>query len=435
MNGSAPGIRWLGLLLASSFVLLPWTHLKLLPAMGLTRPISSVIFLLVVCLLLARTSKPFCLPAVPSQRVLYPIAILLVFGLATLAIIPFYGSVFEGITRFIGYLVIFSCIYCAMLALRYLGLQRIAGLVYWGYLPVFLIGVVEALAMSGNANAFAAVNSFHDLLISREWYGRLCLSVSEPSFLTAHIVLLAWLYPYVKNIALRRFYLCAYLPLVVIFSRSGSVLVLVLLMIALHALLHRRQSIKLGAIAGVLLLVMGGMAFLANVLPVSSRVANITNDISFNIRLIHTLNIIYTVENHHWIGLGVGQYGTFWRDTFLKQHYDLSVADRVGELSGLLSDPNYHLRPWSFILGVLADFGVSGMLVLLFFLARLWRLTENRSDKVALLAACFVLFGAYPIVTPQLWVLFGLIAAKRTVLQSNIYIQRECLNERVGCPA
>ncbi|MDQ6972597.1 MAG: hypothetical protein Q9M30_08110, partial [Mariprofundaceae bacterium] len=173
MNESAPGIRWLGLLLASSFVLLPWTHLKILPAMGLTRPISSIIFLLIVCLFMARARKPFCLPAVQSQGVLSPILILLVFGLASLVIIPLYGNLFEGVTRFIGYLVIFSCIYCSMLSIRYLGLTKIAGLVYWGYLPVFLIGVVEALAMSGNANAFAAVNSFHDLLISREWHGRL----------------------------------------------------------------------------------------------------------------------------------------------------------------------------------------------------------------------------------------------------------------------
>lgn len=415
----------LSLLLASSFVLMPWTDSKLLPPMGLTRPLSSVLFLLLVCLLLLRTDKPFRLPAVAPRGVLSPLAVLLLFGLASFAIIPMYGSLFEGAARYIGYLVIFSCVYCAMLSIRYLGLQRIAELVYWGYFPLFFLGVVEAMAMSGNVDALTFIRIFHEWFITREWYGRLCLSSSEPSFLSFHIVLLAWLYPYVRNVWLRRFFLWAYLPLVVVFSRSGAVLVTILLLVFLHALLHKRYLIKCSAILGLIMLIFGGLASLADVLPVSSRLANIENDTSFNIRLIHIRNIINTVKDHHWIGLGVGQYGVFWRDTFLRQHYDLSISNRFGELTGYLSNPNYHARPWSFVLGVLADFGIVGLLVFLLFLFRLWRTCEERSDKVAVLMGFILICGAYPIVTPQIWVLYGLIAAKRKLHRSNIYVQQE----------
>jgi hypothetical protein len=125
------------------------------------------------------------------------------------------------------------------------------------------------------------------------------------------------------------------------------------------------------------------------------------------------MNLVYAMIETHGLGLGIGQYGYFWRDIYLR-HIDYTRFDRYGEVQRALFIPGAYMKPWSVILGIGVDLGLIGLALLLGFFWQVYRALSGPRLR-ALFFACLVgLAGAYPIVTPHIWLALGLMAALGT---------------------
>ena len=132
--------------------------------------------------------------------------------------------------------------------------------------------------------------------------------------------------------------------------------------------------------------------------------------ISASIRLNYLMNLVYAMIETRGLGLGIGQYGYFWRDIYLR-HIDYTRFDRYGEVQRALFTPGEYMKPWSVILGIGVDLGLAGLALLAGFFWQVFRSLSTPRMR-ALFFACLVgLAGAYPIVTPHIWLVLGLMAA------------------------
>ncbi len=87
-----------------ALLLLPFSHFKWLPNLGLTRPITSVLFVfaLFILLLPGIMSKSWSLPMVPGWNVLQWFFLLMIMGVISVFFTLFYGNVMQALIRLLG---------------------------------------------------------------------------------------------------------------------------------------------------------------------------------------------------------------------------------------------------------------------------------------------------------------------------------------------
>ncbi len=144
--------------------------------------------------------------------------------------------------------------------------------------------------------------------------------------------------------------------------------------------------------------------------PVAERLRNLSSDVSLQIRLGYIYALLYSILDTWGAGLGIGQYGLFWKDIYVA-YIDYAVFDKYGEVAANLAGSSY-MKPWSVVLGVGVDFGIIGLLVFLLFLYLVWKACLTPHDKAIFVTSFILIMGAYPIVTPHIWLVFAFIVAK-----------------------
>ena len=395
-----------------ALLLLPFTQFKWLPNIGLTRPLTAVLLVFAISLLfLPRViTNNWSLPLVPGWNTLRWFFLLILFGVISAVFAIVYGDAKQAAARFLGYIIIFSMLYMSMYAFRHRGMEWIARMIVIGYIPAMLYGLVEAFAVLGVGFARTIVYTIRSYTVVVPWWaGRLSLFASEPSFLAFQLVLLIYCIPFLRQ---RMFRYSAYflVVLILLFSQSMTILSTVVLYFGIRFLLSGSLNFK------VLVVSLSAIAsFLAVRLeifyPIVYRLRNITSDVSLQIRLSYLLNLFQCLLYSWGAGLGIGQYGLFWKEIYIK-HIDYNAFDLYGEVARNLASASY-MKPWSAVLGVGVDLGVVGLLVLLIFLYKVWKACITTHDKAIFIASLVLIMGAYPIVTPHLWLLFGFIIAKK----------------------
>jgi hypothetical protein len=408
---------------------LPYTHLKWMPDLGTTRPISAVFFALAFGLVV--------LQALLSERrnlrgwLRWPTSwdgwlflrwwlALIGLGILSAAITPFYGLPGQALTRLLGYIAIFTTLFTAAYSLPRYGIRSIARWTVIGYLPVLVYALVELLATRKVTPALHFILWFRtEFIVPFNWGDRLALMATEPSFVGFQVLLLALLLPYVSERWLQG---CgwALIALCVVFSQSGMVIVLLGIYLVLWGLfsLHRKvlgrmavATTSLGAIAILAgWLVPGAQAaitFLAESVFSVERLRNMT--ISVQIRLHYILNLVYAIWETRGLGLGIGQYGYFWKAIYLR-HIDYRQFDPTGEMAKALFTPGEYMKPWSVILGVGVDLGLVGLALLIGFFWQIYRMLGEPRHRALFFACLVALAGAYPIVTPHMWLALAIIA-------------------------
>ncbi len=159
-------IRLLKGLIMLGWLVLPFTHLRWLPNFGTTRPVTAILFVAALGLLLLRagvvhwaaiwnrTGLSFikaCLADLPGGwRFLRWWLALFALGLVSAALTPLYGNFVQALNRLLGYAIILAYLVVALFSLKTYGIQAVARWTAYGYIPVLLYGVVEALAILGN---------------------------------------------------------------------------------------------------------------------------------------------------------------------------------------------------------------------------------------------------------------------------------------------
>jgi hypothetical protein len=409
-------------------VALPYTHFKWMPDLGTTRPVSSIFFALafgLVVLQAAFSGKKTLRewlrwPATwDGWQILRWWVALIVLGLISAAITPFYGQPGQALTRLLGYVAIFSTLFTATYSLPRYGVHSIARWVLLGYLPVTLYGLVEILAISRVAPAYQAILWFRTVMIVPfQWGDRIALMSTEPSFLGFQVLLLALLLPYVAERWLRW---CGWVLVAfcLVFTQSGIVIVLAGIFFVLWGLFSLNQRVLkrialtaggLGAAAIAVNWLIPGVQYWLDNLVFSvfslARMRNMT--ISFQIRYHYILNLVYAIWDTRGLGLGIGQYGTFWKEIYLR-HIDYRQFDPTGEMAKALSIPGDYMKPWSVILGIGVDLGLVGLALLVGFFWQVYKTLREPRHKALFFACLAALAGAYPIVTPHVWLALALM--------------------------
>ena len=129
--------------------------------------------------------------------------------------------------------------------------------------------------------------------------------------------------------------------------------------------------------------------------------------ISIAIRGGYVLNLIWVLIETRGLGLGIGQYGEFWREIFLR-HINYQAYDIYGEVGRALESPQ-HMRPWSVIFGLGADLGLVGMGLFFGFVYNIWQVCRSAYGRALIVGGLLGLVGAYPIVTPHIWLALVLL--------------------------
>lgn len=419
-------IRWLVML---GFLSLPYTHFKWMPDLGTTRPVSIVFFGLAFGLIVVQ--------ALPANRVslrawlCWPTSwdnwpmlrwwvALIGLGIVSAAITPFYGLPIQALTRLVGYLAIFITLFIAAYSLPRYGIKTIARWTLMGYVPVLGYAIVEALAILKIDWAIQFILYFRtEFLVSFPWVARITLMTTESSFVSFQLLLLMLLIPYGTEKWLK-YCSWALLALCLIFTQSGTIFGLIVTYFGLWGIFSlsprvlRRITL---ATAGI-----GTVTILANwlILPIQTMIYRVVNAfflidrlqhmwISMMIRSNYALNLFYAIIDTYGLGLGIGQYGLFWKEIYLR-HIDYRQFDPTGEMARALTVPGDYMKPWSVILGIGADLGLIGLALLLAFFGQVFRALAEPRQR-ALFFACLVgLSGAYPIVTPHVWLALALMA-------------------------
>ena len=326
----------------------------------------------------------------------------------------------QALIRLLGYFAIFVTLFMAAYSLPRFGIHSIARWTLVGYLPVLVYSIFEALGTLKISWAYHFILWFRaEFLVSFPWGVRLALFTTEPSFVGFQILLIAFLLPFVAARWLRWTGI-ALILMSVVFSQSGTIYVLAAVVLILWGLfsLNRRTLSRLAATV----LGLGGAAVLANaLLPVVQptifklavslfsfeRLENMM--ISFQIRFHYILNILYAIIDTKGLGLGIGQYGYFWKEIYLK-YIDYRQFDPGDEMARALTVPGEYMKPWSVILGIGVDLGLIGLGLLIGFFWQLYRCLNEPRQRAFFFACLVALAGAYPIITPHVWLALGLMA-------------------------
>ena len=427
-------IKWLVIL---GFVTLPYTHLKWMPDLGTTRPVSDVFFALAFGLIVfhAFETNRWNLKTWwrwPRSWDNWPVlrwwVWLVGLGILSAAITPLYGLPAQALTRLLGYVGILLTLFIGAYSLPRYSIQSIARWTMIGYLPALAYGLIEGLAILGLPLAFEAITWFRaTFIVPHDWVGRLSLFATEPSFVAFQIVYLMLLIPYAKERWLQG---CTFalIALSILFSQSGTVWALIAIFLILWGLFSFNKKIlaRLALItSGV-----GGIAILAKLfLP---KVSELTNQfagtlfsierlqrmsISFMIRFYYIVNLVYAMIDTRGLGLGIGQYGYFWKSIYL-QHIDYHLFDPTGEVAQALSNTGGdYMKPWSVILGVGVDLGVIGLALLIGFFWQVFKSLADPRHRALFFTSLVALAGAYPIVTPHIWLGLALMSGMGLTLK------------------
>ena len=420
-------------------ILLPFSHLRWLPNLGTTRPVSSVLFVLSLGLIVLnhiiysihksdfRITTLFSLryirlqlQTIPGWQIIVPWIILILMGIISAALTPLYGSFFQALNRLLGYGIIFSTLFCGLFAVKLFGMQKITTWISLGYLPVLFYGIIEAMATRHTIWAVQIVNFLRSwLVVDFPWNYRISFFTTEPSFVGFQLVLLIAVTPYLQSRVLRLTNILIIL-LAVIFTQSGTVIIEVTAYIVLLIFFNFKVSTR------ILLVAIGGLiSFIAGIwyifftqfrvnLDFYRRLSDILRidriyafGVSSSIRGSYFRNLLYTILETHGLGLGIGQYGQFWKGIYLR-HFNYQAFDPFGEITRTLASPEYG-RPWSVIFGIGVDLGIIGMLVLFGFFYQVWRFIQLPHCRAIFIASIIALMGAYPIVTPHVWLALALL--------------------------
>jgi len=247
----------------------------------------------------------------------------------------------------------------------------------------------------------------------------MALMTTESSFVGFQLLLLLLLLPYVAEKWLKW---CgwAVVLLCLVFTKSGTVVVLAAVYFGLWGLFSLRRRLLVWLAAAVSAAT--GAAILANGLSPAVRTAASRlvgavfsvyrlkrMSISFQIRYHYLINLVYALQETHGVGLGIGQYGYFWKAIYLR-HIDYTQFDPTGEMAQALSTTGSYMKPWSAILGIGVDLGIIGLALLVGFFWQVYRALAGPRHR-ALFFACLVgLAWAYPIITPHIWLALALMA-------------------------
>jgi hypothetical protein len=415
------------------FISLPYTHFKWIPDLGTTRPISAIFFALALGLVLAQAFAVNRLSfrawwAWPKTWAGWPVlrwwVWLLALGILSAAITPFYGLPREALTRLLGYLGIFSTLFMAAYSLPRYGIRRIARWTLLGYLPILAFALVETAAIFHQAWALSFVLWFRaEFVVDFPWGERISLMATEPSFVAYQLLLIALLIPYTAERWLRGCGL-ALIALCLVFSQSGMVIVLAAVYLVLWGLFSlsrrilSRMVVVTGGVGCAALLanwLIPGVTLLVNRVAVSvfsvERLRNMS--ISVQIRYHYILNLVYAMWESRGLGLGIGQYGYFWRGIY-QRYIDYRTFDPTGEVARALSPAGGYMKPWSVLLGVGVDLGIAGLALLAGFLWQVYRALNGPRERALFFACLAALAGAYPIITPHVWLALALIAGLGT---------------------
>ncbi|HSQ16280.1 MAG TPA: hypothetical protein VLM83_01165, partial [Anaerolineales bacterium] len=129
--------------------------------------------------------------------------------------------------------------------------------------------------------------------------------------------------------------------------------------------------------------------------------------LSMTIRGAYIASAIWAIIETRGLGLGIGQYGHFWREIYLR-HIDYQAFDVTGEVGRMLASSGY-MRPWSVIFGLGADLGLVGMALFGGFIANTWQACLSAYGRALIIAGLLALVGTYPIVTPHVWLALALL--------------------------
>ena len=233
-NADMPGL--IRILLIAALVLLPFSHLRWLPNLGTTRPISSVLFVLVLGLIILNESIPLLrkhglqlkllqarLLGLPGAPILYPWLILIILGIISAAITPFYGNFLQALNRLLGYAIIFATLYCGLYARKILGMQQVAKWISLGYIVVLLYGIIETAAINKINWALQIVQFVRaEIVVPFGWGNRIAYFATESSFVGFHLLLLIALLPFVQSKILKATNILIIL-IALVYSQSGNI--------------------------------------------------------------------------------------------------------------------------------------------------------------------------------------------------------------------
>ena len=324
--------RLIRMLLIAALVLLPFSHLRWLPNFGTTRPLSSVLFVLALGLIILREGIPWIQSrqrslksfwerwlAIPGAQILVPWLILILLGILSAALTPFYGNFWQALNRLLGYLIIFATLYCGLYAHQLLGMPAVARWISLGYLPVLPYAVVEAAATRGAAWALPIVQFVRsEFVVEYPWVQRTSYFTTEPSFVGFQLLLLIALLPFLRSRMLRLTNLLILL-VAVVFSQSVNLLLELGIYLALLLFFQLSYRVRLWlAASGVVTASLLGawvrffapfQLSLAMLEQLSTawnipRLAFIPK--SYAIRAAHLLNLIYALIDTRLVGLGIG---------------------------------------------------------------------------------------------------------------------------------
>jgi hypothetical protein len=420
-------IKWL---IVVGFITLPYTHIKWVPDLGTTRPVCLFFFAAAFGLVMLKggignwsNPKDFLqyMRGWDNWPILRWWVALLILGVLSAFATLFYGLPVQAFIRLLGYFAIFVSLFIGAYSLRNFGMSAIARFIMLGYLPVLIYAIIEALSIQGISWAWMVVSWVrNNLIVPFGYSGRLTLLATEPSFLAFQLVLLLLVLPFVTERWLRW---CGWLLVAIclVYSKSATVLGLAIIYIILWGLFSLRRP-ALAWLTGITVGVMGAIMLVTWLVPASYDVSNSTAIvenlfkhtrlngwiISGFIRLSYIMSLFYAILDSHGLGLGIGQYGLFWKDIYLR-HINYQAFDIFGEVAGTLASPVY-MKPWSAILGVGVDLGLVGLALLGGFFWQVYRSLARPRHRALFLTCLVALFSAYPIVTPHIWLSLALMA-------------------------
>ena len=92
------------------------------------------------------------------------------------------------------------------------------------------------------------------------------------------------------------------------------------------------------------------------------------------------------------------------------RHISYKQFDLFGEVGRALTNTDSYMKPWSVILGIGVDLGVIGLGLLIGFFWQIYRCLSEPRQRALFFACLAALAGAYPIITPHVWLALALMA-------------------------
>jgi hypothetical protein len=335
-------------------------------------------------------------------------------------ITPIYGNFFQAINRLLGYGIIFAVLYCGYYAIQAFGIRRTSWWICVGYIPVLVYAVIEALAILNFAPALSIILFIRRwFIVDFVWANRMALFATEPSFISFQLLLLLAVLPFLSN-KLLRISAILLVGMGILFSKSGTVILILGSYVVFRIAFSLKRPVLVRLVIALFVLVLlFGIAYTTlpalrsglQELAASAMKVERLRGMYFSslIRSSYSKNLIYSLIETRGLGLGIGQYGQFWKEIYLR-HIDYHAFDILGEVTNQLNSQDY-MRPWSVILGIGSDLGVVGMIILGFFFYYSFKPVFSPHGRAIIFAGIIAMMGAYPIVTPHVWLAIAMMTA------------------------